>query len=576
MNKFVLNKGKYIKYIEITNTSNMNYKLSIDTNVEIILNKNVVVSTFGSIEYTDVILEENEYDIIINSSNTSKKTLCLIKEFTLIDETKDYFGSVYFAENIVDYTGFDIVISNQVIANLTKEQTNIVLKTDSSILSYNNVIQIKAYVDLNIFNSFKESHEINFRVNNCEDDNISFFTFSKLFDITNLNMVYVCENLADGKFTSYKENFESKKQLLYKVKNKNCMTLSCVIIGENYRLFGNVYYKNENKSYILSNTNRFEVKGKYLSFTLNNKYLEKENIFNINFETENEIISLFNSTTYIGENTYRNILVPVGAKFVILPNIYSYSNVEFTNKRNRTKREIELATNELNKVTYYQKEGYLKKLIVTFPGFAENGKKENQFPFTFAKAKDRYFYHCNFISFLDENSTKGTYMQYNDNFELYKETVIEIINNKLVELEIDESDMVIFGSSKGGSIATMYLECFPKSTFIINVPQMNLNEYAIERPDHMALIMQEVKREKISFITNFDELLIDATLKDINIYLYLSSNDESNSVKSLNFYSINKEKIRNTKFKYFNLPHGQIVQQNYEDIKDLLDKIIRG
>ncbi len=434
MKKFSLGKGSVAKYIEIK--ANLDYKLTIDTPVEIVLGKNSSVFSLGHIEYTDVELEDNDYDVIINRSITSKKTLCLVENFILNDVNKDYFGAIHFAKEVTNYSDFDIVISAKSIHNLKSSQTNIVLNANDLITKDENCIHINTYDNLYIFENFRTTNELIFRVNSHDDADIRFITFSKQLKSDVEYRIFVCEKLTNGKQICYKASFDSKKRVFHKLKNDNCMSLACVMIANDHRLIGEVFQKDENKLYTFATDNTFAVTGKYLSFKLQNETIEEKNNFTIDFDCETSVISLFNSTIFWGENTYRNILVPKGAKTVTLPACFSYADVMFTKERKRTVREERLGNNILNKVTYYQKKGNRKKLLVTFPGFAENGKAENQFPITFSKSKEYDFYNCHFLSFLDENSAKGTYMQYNDDFELCKQSIINVIKNKLNELNI--------------------------------------------------------------------------------------------------------------------------------------------
>ncbi len=314
-----------------------------------------------------------------------------------------------------------------------------------------------------------------------------------------------------------------------------------------------------------------KVEGKYLAIVVNNPV---ENPVNNPIEiavtcADGKTDTIILYTEYIGKNHYRNVMLPNSAQSVRITTTAQIIDLDFSNTRNKTKREQQFLTETIDEVpiSYLEKPGQ-KKLIVTFSGFAQSGKLENMFPVTFAKANEDEFYNATILSIIDEYDLKGSYMQYDDNYQRTLPAVIKFINKKMEELDIKPEDVIFFGGSKGASIASLFLEYYPTSRFILIVPQMNLRAYNNSKPNHMMPIINAVDNYNIDFITDIESKIAQAIDNNTQLDLYLSIKDDSNTERTLERL-ITKN---NARVQTYDLPHGHVIRENiasiYEDMNE--------
>ncbi len=310
---------------------------------------------------------------------------------------------------------------------------------------------------------------------------------------------------------------------------------------------------------------KIEVKGKYFNLKVKNQIENPQiNPFEINMiDTGGRKKRIVLYTEYSGENYYRNILIPQNTEYIEIISNMEVIEYSFSNLRNKTLREEKFINEVFSGVnfSYLEKPG-TKKLIFTFSGFAQSGKLENMFPVSFNKAVEEKFYNSTIISMIDEFDLKGTYLQYDDNYREILGVVEDFIKSKMEEYGHSEEEVLFFGGSKGGSIASLFLDKFPKSMFILVVPQMNLLEYNKTKPNHMFPIISAVKSQKINFVYDIESLIKVGIDSGINIDLYLSKNDDSNTdTTSKNLISKNKTTVVTS-----DAFHGQVMKNQLDII----------
>lgn len=573
--KFILKKGEAKKYFEISYAT-QKYRLIINCDCELHLSEECHITDEKVLCAEESSLNLYGAAFALITGDTPKKSLCMIDKFELLDKYQSFWGNIYFSPQSID-KNFDIVLTNPHVEYLSLENTLHLEYNEKGISSkIKNRYVITDFHDLYLLFPKKQITNIIFRVAkyNEERNQVRMVSFSRYWIANEIDRVYIKETLPNGKEYIYPAYLFSEKGVFHFIRNQDFKKLTCLFFTNGMLHIANVFYKVENYDFNLESENVLDINGKYLSFTVDNLTTEKNLGYELEFYSENTYEKLFVSTSFFRKNYYRNIIVPKEATHLKLPNSIKFSECRFTDKRERTNREKVLSQNSDPEISFYEKKGTIKKLLITFPGFSDNGKLETQFPITFSKSKEEEFYKANFICFFDENSTRGTYLQYDDNFQPLQEKIIKIIREKMKYYNCCEEDVVFFGSSKGASICTMYLEAFNKSKFFLAVPQMNLLEYRQERPDNMALIIQEVKRENVDFIYELDELLIKGVENDVSIHLMLSTDDASNSKLSLEYFKKDLLNINNTHIKHYDLQHGQVVKQNYDDVKRILNDLI--
>ncbi len=321
---------------------------------------------------------------------------------------------------------------------------------------------------------------------------------------------------------------------------------------------------------------KIKVKEKYFSLKVNNKIenpkINPFEIYMIDEFGEKERLVLYSE--YPGENYYRNILIPPGKKYIEINPTVDIIDYSFSGSRNKTSREEKFINEIFSDVnfSYLIKPG-TNKLIFTFSGFAQSGKLENMFPVSFNKAVDETFYKSTIVSIIDEFDLKGTYLQYDDNYQEILEVAEKFIKAKMAEYGHPEEEVMFFGGSKGGSIASLFLDKFPKSKFILVVPQMDLLAYNKTKPNHMFPIINAVKSQNLHFINDIESLIKSGIDSGVDIDLYLAQNDDSNTKTTIE----NLTTKNNTTVTISDGFHGQVMKQNlgtiYQRMNDWYDKL---
>lgn len=118
-----------------------------------------------------------------------------------------------------------------------------------------------------------------------------------------------------------------------------------------------------------------------------------------------------------------------------------------------------------------------KRMLITFPGFGPSTSRIS-YAVSYLKAlTDTDLADTIMICFQDRYLAAGSYMMVDSAGRPLYERVWKSIEDLRVRYGLDDSAMLFFGASKGGSIAIHYAQEFPGAQLLLGVPQMNLPYY---------------------------------------------------------------------------------------------------
>lgn len=166
-----------------------------------------------------------------------------------------------------------------------------------------------------------------------------------------------------------------------------------------------------------------------------------------------------------------------------------------------------------------------KKLFITFPGFGPSTSRVSYAVSYLKGITDADLSDTLMICFQDRYLAAGSYMLVDNAGRSLVDRVNEVIRGFVDKYGIDESQMLFFGASKGGSIAVQYAEPYPEARLLLAVPQMHL-KYYLDKPFFKDNIYKETGMHSVpqpeSLIRRyFDQgRIID--------YFYTNSDEQSN------------------------------------------------
>ena len=118
-----------------------------------------------------------------------------------------------------------------------------------------------------------------------------------------------------------------------------------------------------------------------------------------------------------------------------------------------------------------------KKLLITFPGFGPSTSRIS-YAVSYLKAiTDTDLKDTLMVCFQDRYLAAGSYMMVDSAGRPLYDRVWRAIEDLRSQYDIDPTEMLLFGASKGGSIAIHYAKDFPDAQLLLAVPQMNLPYY---------------------------------------------------------------------------------------------------
>lgn len=195
-----------------------------------------------------------------------------------------------------------------------------------------------------------------------------------------------------------------------------------------------------------------------------------------------------------------------------------------------------------------------KKLFITFPAFVSLSSKI-QYPITTFKSIER----TNKLVFEDSALVNGNYLTLDDFGNNIEMDVIDIIKSFMEEQDIEEKDVIFFGTSKGGSIAIRYGSYFPNSSILAISPQLNIDMFFkdsyIFGNFHRNILAPFFENYKYKYcdIYNFQKIFENIEKNKQKLIIYAGTNDPY-AYNVLNKFTVEYDKS-----------HNQVIN----DLKDL-------
>ncbi|MFU0882262.1 hypothetical protein HV265_03610 [Citrobacter sp. RHBSTW-00678] len=218
------------------------------------------------------------------------------------------------------------------------------------------------------------------------------------------------------------------------------------------------------------------------------------------------------------------------------------------------------------------------KILVTFPGVS-NFDNINYRLSAMTSLQSR-LKNVLIVAFQDKESVFGNYMFKTTSGDLIKPVVSEFINKLIEKYNINTSDVIFYGNSKGGSIAIDYIDIFRDSIFFIDIPQLELYDYDAQNALMRFSLGVDVRKHY-----SFSEYL--PSIKNKNVTYSFAENDFDNTrgiplksysgmnvamLKDMEHSGSAMELVKRQFSKVIQLVTGQpAVVRNAIDVKLLLD-----
>ncbi|MGO2311172.1 MAG: hypothetical protein ACTIA5_03560 [Brachybacterium tyrofermentans] len=122
-----------------------------------------------------------------------------------------------------------------------------------------------------------------------------------------------------------------------------------------------------------------------------------------------------------------------------------------------------------------------RRVLVTFPGFGPSTSRISYAVSYLKGITDADLSDTLMICFQDRYMVAGTYMLVDNAGDPLLGRIHEAIADILDRHDVPEEELMLFGASKGGSIATYCASGFPRARLLAVVPQMNL-PYYLDKP----------------------------------------------------------------------------------------------
>lgn len=174
-----------------------------------------------------------------------------------------------------------------------------------------------------------------------------------------------------------------------------------------------------------------------------------------------------------------------------------------------------------------------KRIIFTFPGF---GPSTTRIPYAVSYLKnltDEELTETLMVCFQDRYLVSGTYMLSDNAGESLYPRVVAAIKDLAEKYQISDENMLFFGASKGGSIALMYAQEFPKAHLLVGVPQMNL-PYYMNKPFFKNNLFRS---RQIQESVQPETLLRQYIAENRKVDYFYTNNDELSNYSQIEFMS---------------------------------------
>lgn len=115
-----------------------------------------------------------------------------------------------------------------------------------------------------------------------------------------------------------------------------------------------------------------------------------------------------------------------------------------------------------------------KRLLLMFPDFSDSASRISYPIEYFEEIAEEELSDTLVVSFQDCYMSAGTYMAIDNSGRSLSSRVISILDRFISRYDISEEDVMLFGVSKGGSIAIRYSEHLPQAHLVVVAPHMNI------------------------------------------------------------------------------------------------------
>lgn len=119
---------------------------------------------------------------------------------------------------------------------------------------------------------------------------------------------------------------------------------------------------------------------------------------------------------------------------------------------------------------------YPRKLLITFPGVSSFDNVNYRLS-ALTSVQSHIGDRALIIALQDKVGPFGNYMFKTDGGYPVGAIVTSLIRGLMDRYKLDESDVIFYGNSKGGTVAIDYISRFPRSKFFTDIPQMDLFNY---------------------------------------------------------------------------------------------------
>ncbi len=172
-----------------------------------------------------------------------KKTLVIGQDVIISKQTQSELGSIYCANkiNITDIQSFDYVILdefNELLSHLDVKQ--IILNDKNSLYYQNKRMIYTNNINMVALPNRARNHEINYRVENFENGELTFKTLTKLIDYDNIIDIFIKETNINGEIIIHRNVMLEDKIMKIELKLKQIEAIECIIYSANRKVFGKI------------------------------------------------------------------------------------------------------------------------------------------------------------------------------------------------------------------------------------------------------------------------------------------------------------------------------------------------
>lgn len=204
-----------------------------------------------------------------------------------------------------------------------------------------------------------------------------------------------------------------------------------------------------------------------------------------------------------------------------------------------------------------------RKCLITFPGVS-NFDNVNYRLSAMTSLQSR-LHDVLILAFQDKESVYGNYMYETENGTKIKSIATILISKIISEYGLSPVDLIFYGNSKGASIAIDYISEFPGSIYFLDIPQLDLYNYAPQNP-----LMRYSLGEKARIYYNYLESLPNLINKKVTYSFAENDFDASRGMPMKSFSGVNVVMLKD-------MPHSgsamELVKRQFSKvIQNVLDR----